>query len=468
MALSSAAYLFCFLPIGTAAYFLIPNLRGKNIFLIIFGLIFYAFGQIEGVILLLLSSAVNYAAGVLIARGWREKTVFIVDVVFDLLMLGVFKYFDFFVGGVAGLFGVKDFSAGLILPVGISFFTFREISYVADCRKNPQAASRSFFDVLLYISFFPQLTSGPIARFGDFERQLRERTHSAERAARGLRRLIVGLAKKLLVASLVGEIADAAFTAGALDFRLAWLGAAAYTLQIYFDFSGYSDMAIGLASVFGFDSPENFNYPYVSSSITEFWRRWHISLSSWFRDYVYIPLGGSRRGVNRTAANKAAVFLLCGLWHGASMTFVLWGAWHAAFSALESRFKYVDRLRSSKWGRGLSHVYALAAVCLGFVLFRADTLAQAGTVYAALFTGFSLSAETTLALQRITPTAWIAFAAGIAACTPLYPLAAKKLTNERAREVLSVASWPCSVLLLALCMLALAGGGFQPFIYFQF
>lgn len=293
------------------------------------------------------------------------KAAVVCAAVLNLALLGVCKYLGFLGEGMA-LIGVQLNLPAIVAPAGVSFFTFKGISYVVDACRRPENGSKNFFRVLFYISFLPEVMSGPLSRFESFEGQLSSRERSIERTAHGLRRFILGLAKKLLLSGGCAILVDAAFSAGeALDARMAWLGAIAYSLQLYFDFSGYSDMAVGLGAMLGFACPENFNYPYAATSITNFWRRWHITLSSWFRDYLYIPLGGSRRGKWRAAFNKAVVFVLCGLWHGANMTFVLWGAWHALLSALES-LKVLDvaRWRKTAVGRVISRVYTLLAVCL--------------------------------------------------------------------------------------------------------
>ena len=460
MALQSAAFLFFLFPLAFALDRLLgrspAGVRGRNVLLLVVSLVFYTFGQWQGLPLLLLSAALNYAAGAALAKRPGKKPVLVLALSADLLLLGVFKYLDFFAGSL-GLPGL-----GLTVPLGISFFTFKGMSYVIDIYRGSPAAKR-FSDALLYLAFFPQVTSGPITRFGGFAAQLEERTVTPERTARGLRRFIAGLGKKLLISGSVAPIANAAFALGGeLDVRMAWLGALAYSIQIYFDFSGYSDMAIGLGAVFGFDTPENFRYPYIAASVAEFWRRWHISLSQWFRDYLYIPLGGNRRGAAHKAVNTAIVFLLCGLWHGAAWTFLLWGAWHALFSALES-LKVIDCKRWSRTapGRALCHVYTLLVVCLGFVIFRAADLGEVLDIFRGLFTGFRLTAESTLALSRVSPASWCALAAGAAGSLPIAP----KLEG---RAAWTAASYVLAAALFLICLMAAAGGSFQPFIYAQF
>lgn len=462
MALHSAAFLFFLLPPAYLLYLLIPGIRGKNRYLIVVSLLFYACGQWQGVPWLLLSALTAWAAGRLLSGTAAKKPVLAAALGLNLLLLTGFKYLAFFAAALSGLLGRELPAPHPLLPVGISFFTFKSMAYIIDVYRGGCAGT--FSDMLLYISFFPQVTSGPISRFGQFTGQIEERSVDAGRAARGLRRFIVGLAKKTLIAETLLPVADGAFGLGSgLDFRAAWVGAAAYTLQLYFDFSGYSDMAIGLGAMFGFDTPENFRYPYISSSITEFWRRWHISLSSWFRDYLYIPLGGGRCSTARKCFNKAAVFFLCGLWHGANWTFVLWGVWHGALSALESALP-LKKLQRKLPGRIIGHVYTLLAVCLGFVVFRAPDIGEAGRCLAAMFTAGPTPAAT-LFLERLSPAVWCAFAAGVLGSTPVWPRLREKLPRK---SWLSAASYAGAAALFAVSLLSAAGSGFQPFIYGQF
>ena len=391
--------------------------------------------------------------------------------VINLALLGACKYLGFFGSGLA-LLGVELSLPEILAPAGVSFFTFKGISYVCDAARRPKEGTRSFFEALFYISFLPEVMS-PLSRFSAFRAQLARRERSWERTAWGARRFILGLGKKLLLSGAAAVIADAAFTAGdALTAPLAWLGAAAYSLQLYLDFSGYSDMAVGLGAMLGFACPENFNYPYAATSITDFWRRWHISLSLWFRDYLYIPLGGSRRGKWRTAANKAAVFVLCGLWHGANMTFVLWGAWHALLSALESlKALDVERWRKTAAGRALSRVYALLAVSLGFVMFRAPDVGSGFAYLGAMFTRWELPAAARLLLARSADGYTLALLAlGALISLPVLPALRRRLSSPEGalRPAADAAGYALSLALLVLCASAIASGGFAPFIYFQF
>ena len=457
MVFSSAIFLFVFLP----AVFLLDRLargvRLKNALLLAASLIFYAFGQPVYLPLLLVSVLLNYLCGLLAAGRYPRLGVGIA-VAGGIGMLAVYKYADFAIGTVNSLFGLSLPLTGIALPIGISFFTFQGLSYVIDVYRDRALVSRSFFKVLLYISYFPQLIAGPIVKYHDIEKEIDARHTTPQETALGIRRFICGLAKKLLLSNAMGQMADTVFAlpAGEIGMFAAWTGAVCYTLQIYFDFSGYSDMAIGMGHMFGFHFLENFNYPYASTTIKEFWRRWHISLSTWFRDYLYIPLGGNRKGRGRTWVNRFLVFFATGLWHGASWNFVLWGLWHGLFSVLEDcgalpvkRFK----------GRLTGRVYTLLVVVLGFTLFRADTLAQAGAMFAAMFTGVGLEwAGTAAVCARRTPVFLLTLAFALALSFPV---------SKRFQPKNDTVTFAGALVLLVLCMFNLSAGTFNPFIYFR-
>lgn len=388
MVFSSAISLFFFVPIVFLLDRRLSNVDAKNTWLLLASLVFYSFGQVYYLPLLLLSVALNYVCGRL-AAGKYAKLGVTLAVIGGIGLLAVFKYADFAIRTVNALCGLHLPLTGIALPIGISFFTFQGLSYVIDVYREPQTVSHSFKKVLLYIAFFPQLIAGPIVKYHDIEQEIDSRRTTSQETALGIRRFICGLSKKLLLSNALGQMADTVFAlpAGEIGMLAGWTGAICYTLQIYFDFSGYSDMAIGLGHMFGFHFRENFNYPYTATTIKEFWRRWHISLSGWFRDYLYIPLGGNRKGNARTWLNRFLVFFATGLWHGASWTFVLWGLWHGLFSVLEDCGAIpVDKLK----GKRIGQLYTLLVVVLGFTLFRADTLAQAGAMYAAMFSGIGL------------------------------------------------------------------------------
>ena len=467
MVFSSPIFLFVFLPAVYLVYRLLPGIRSRNGWLALASLAFYAFGQPEYTLLLLASVLVNYLFGLWLMAGKGKRLAMLGAAACNLLVLGAFKYLDFFLRTANQLAGLELPLTGIVLPIGISFYTFQGMSYVIDVYRDPRSGSRSLGKLILYISFFPQLIAGPIIKYHDVSLQIDQRRITPEGTLFGLRRFLTGLGKKLLLANTAGRVADAVFalTAAQLDARLAWLGAVSYTLQIYFDFSGYSDMAIGLGAMFGFTFRENFNLPYVSRSVKEFWRRWHISLSSWFRDYLYIPLGGSRRGKFRTGLNKFLVFFTTGLWHGANWTFVLWGLWHGLFSTLEDLGIVPKRLRDSVFG----HVYTILVVVLGFTLFRADSLGTAATMFVRMFTGFTPAPAHTLTLISLLDarTACVLILS-ILLAFGLPQRAARRLA-EGAGSALSQAGQARGyTLLFALCVLNLSKATFNPFIYFQF
>ena len=468
MVFSSAIFLFCFLPAVFLLYRLPFGRRWQNALLACASLVFYAFGNLHYVPLFLLSVLLNYATGLLLGgRLQRSKPLIALNIVLNLGILCVFKYTDFLIGNANALFGLTLKPVGLILPIGISFYTFQGLSYTIDVYRKPEEYSRSFLKLLLYISFFPQLIAGPIVRWGDIAAQIDERVCTPEKTSAGIRRFLVGLGKKLLLADTAAIAADAVFAASLPDARLAWLGGICYSLQIYFDFSGYSDMAIGMGRMFGFSLKENFLFPYTADSIRDFWRKWHISLSTWFREYLYIPLGGSRCSRARAALNRLIVFFCTGLWHGANWTFVLWGLGHGLLSSLEgSGIIPVERLQKSIPGRILCRVYTLLPVMLLFTLFRADTVAQGFTMIAAMFR-FQALPEGALLLAKLSSPAMCAVltAALVMALSPLGGRIHAFLTEEREKELVPDL---CCLLLMVLSVLSLAQSGFHPFIYFQF
>ncbi|NHM14314.1 MBOAT family O-acyltransferase [Xiamenia xianingshaonis] len=467
MVFSSLSFLCVFFPIVFALNLVLPSVRLKNALLLVASLLFYSFGEPVYVLLMVASSLVNFGAGVLLGTSARRKLVVGVAVVFNVGLLVAFKYADMIVGSLNALLGTSLPLPQVALPIGISFFTFQAMSYVIDVYRGEVEPQKSFFDVLLYISFFPQLIAGPIVKYHDIAREIRTRHASATDMACGLRRFCVGLAKKVLIANNMAVAVDYLYSVapGDLNALAAWTAVVAYMMQIYFDFSGYSDMAIGLGRMFGFHYKENFNYPYVATTLQDFWRRWHISLSTWFKEYLYIPLGGNRKGTARTMLNKLAVFFLCGLWHGASWTFVVWGLVHGAFLMLESVVP-VKRMP-----RALGHLYCLLVVCLAFVLFRADSIGQAGAIIVQMFAGWDFSdASMVIAMRQLSPVFLAALAASLVAALPVRDAAARALDRcgERARLCGIALSYVASIALLALCFLSLASGAYNPFIYFRF
>ena len=476
MVFSSVIFLCLFLPIVLGGYYLLPKREAKNLWLIAASLLFYAFSGLWYVLLLLFSVFCNYLAGLFVSG---RKGVLYVAVAVNLGVLGVFKYLTFLVRTVNQLPGVAIAVPSIVLPVGISFFTFQGLSYVIDVYRNERLKSTRFRDVLLYIALFPQLVAGPIVRYEDVADEIKGRRHTLEQLANGLRRFIIGLSKKLLIADVCGSVVTLIYSAerSVLDSRTAWLAAVCYLIQIYFDFSGYSDMAIGLGLCFGFHFKENFNYPYISSSIQEFWRRWHISLSTWFREYLYIPLGGNRKGKAKTYRNKLMVFFCTGLWHGANWTFIIWGLWHGFFIVAEDAAKKLFGL--GKHGKNrrnpvetvLKHLYTLLVVLIGFVIFRADNMGQAFSMIGAMFSGIRASAQTGLLLaQCLTPLTMFALLFGLVGSTPVLPMVCRKAEQQTGSVYvcLRVLSYVGALILLLVDILHLSAASYVPFIYFQF
>ena len=462
MAFSSAAFVFAFLPAVFLLHLVIRGRLARNVLLLLASLLFYSAGSLPHLPLLVGVTLLNYLAGLLFRKRLRiRKAVLAVTLCLNVAVLALFKYLGFFGGVIGDLTGLSLRLPALALPIGVSFFTFQGMSYAIDVYRDPDSGTTDFFELLLYISFFPQLIAGPIVQYHDVAPQLRRRAADVRQMAEGFRRFIVGLSKKLLLADVLGTAVDALYArTDLLDARTALLVGIAYCLQIYFDFSGYSDMAIGMGRMFGFRFPENFDHPYTGSSIREFWRRWHISLSMWFRNYVYVPLGGSRRGLARTCFNTFVVFLLTGLWHGAMWTFVLWGLWNGAWLILE-RTTPLKKVSHTLFG----HVYMLLIVMLGFILFRAESLTQAGRICRAL-ADFRFEREGTILLRGVLSAKVLAAGAvAVFLSTGLQRKLAEKLRRSSGCQA---AEYAASLLCLALCVLRIASVSFNPFIYFRF
>ena len=476
MVFSSAIFIFVFLPAVFILYRLIPSLKIKNLLLAAASIVFYAFGQLQYVPLFLASVLINYFSGLLLqGETSRRKAFLALAVVLNIGILCVFKYTDFVIRNLNGVFSLSLPYSGIVLPIGISFFTFQGLSYTIDVYRDRKSGTKDFLKLLLYISFFPQLIAGPIVKYHDIADQIDERRTTPEQSAYGVRRFITGLAKKLLIANAVGYIADYVFNIclpeGITDWPLMWLGGICYTLQIYFDFSGYSDMAIGMGRMFGFRFRENFNYPYASASLKEFWRRWHISLSSWFKEYLYIPLGGNRRGRLRTVFNKLLVFFCTGIWHGANWTFVFWGLCHGLLSSLEDLGVIpMERLGKSRLGRLTARAWTLLAVMLLFVVFRAESISQAFFMIGRMFCGGTSRYGLYLFRMLLSPAACAVILLGLLFAGRL-PLLIREGIEKRAlaqKSAFRAASVVIYLALYFLCILSLARGGFPPFIYFQF
>lgn len=472
MVFSSLVFLCIFLPVVFCLHTVILSVKAKNVLLIAASLLFYAYGEPLYVFLMIFSAWMNYLCALGMEKA-NPKAVLTAAVVLNIGILCVFKYTGFFVDTCNQVFHTSFAAPEISLPIGISFFTFQALSYVIDVYRGQVEVQKNFWKVLLFISFFPQLIAGPIVKYRDIAAEIDSRSVTLREAAPGMRRFIGGLAKKVLIANTMAVTADHVFGHGmdGINILSAWIGAAAYAMQIYFDFSGYSDMAIGLGQMFGFHFLENFEHPYASLSIREFWRRWHISLSSWFKEYVYIPLGGNRRGKVRTGINKLTVFFLTGLWHGANWTFVVWGLFHGAFSVAEETVR--GRKRPP---RVIGHIYTMLVVIVGFVIFRADTMSQALGMIGQMFAGFDFSAEAmSFARQQLTPLFLAGLTAAVVFCAPVRPWVLKLRNAAKREDALTAREnrvqallYGAAFVLLIWCIIRLSGGSYNPFIYFRF
>jgi alginate O-acetyltransferase complex protein AlgI len=467
MVFSSIIFLFFFLPTVLLVYYLTPvrMTRVRNMLLVVGSLLFYIWGEVFNVFLLLGMLAVNYFAGTRIGCSPNRKIWLIAGVTSNLLVLFFYKYLSW----VVSLLGLS-FAPKITLPLGISFFTFHAISYLVDIYRKEIAPARGILDFSCYFVMFPHLVAGPIVRFAHVASALQSRQGGVDMFYNGICRFTIGLAKKVLIANQVAVIADAAFAVPpeSLGTGAAWLGAVAYALQIYFDFSAYSDMAIGLAAMFGFQFHENFNYPYAADSMRDFWRRWHISLSSWLRDYLYIPLGGNRRGVFRSHFNLLLVFFCCGLWHGASWTFVLWGLYHGFFLVIE-------RMGFERWLNAKAnfsrHFYVVFVFINGWVLFRAETLSQAVAYWQNMFSFQTLELPVQIE-YKLSPMFWLAFFAGIVGASGI-PAKLWRKMEKLAVGKIQQAAFDSANLLFGisvgfLAIIFLLAGAFNPFLYFRF
>ena len=459
MVFSSIPFLYYFLPAVLAVYFLTPR-RWKNGVLLLASLVFYGWGEPKLLWLMVFTIAVFYLCGLAIGRSEKHKKLWLwVSAAVGIGLLGLFKYADFFLSSFNAVTGLSVPLLRLALPVGISFYTFQCLSYTIDVYRGKVPPQKNPISFGAYVALFPQLIAGPIVRYADVARELDSRTHSWEDVGLGLRRFIIGLAKKVILADNFALLAKLYRDSGSPSVAFAWMYAIAFTLNIYFDFSGYSDMAIGLGRIFGFHFPENFNYPYMSQSVTEFWRRWHISLGSWFRDYVYIPMGGNRVSRGRWVCNILTVWMLTGLWHGAAWNFVLWGLLFAALLLLEKALPGLQKLPGA-----LRQCGVLLVVILSFVLFNAGSLSQAGGDFAALFglAGLPLTtAETGYYLGSYMPLLMI----GFLGATPVVRNVARRMERNPLIQRLQPLLWAALALV---CTAYLVDGSFSPFLYFRF
>ena len=463
MLFSSIPFLFYFLPCVLLVYFLVPQ-KGRNAVLLAASLFFYGWGEPKFLLFMVFSIVQGYVFARLIERGRGKKLFLALSLAVSFALLAYCKYADFFLENFNAVTGLSLPLLKIALPIGISFYTFQIASYEIDVYRGDVAAQRNFIDFAAYVAMFPQLIAGPIVRYRDIAPQLKERTHSLEAAASGASRFAVGLAKKVLIANVLAQLISAYKASAEQTVLYAWLYAIAFTLQIYFDFSGYSDMAIGLGRIFGFTFPENFAYPYISKSITEFWRRWHISLGTWFRDYLYIPLGGSRCSRARHIFNILVVWMATGFWHGAAWNFIFWGLVYAVLLIAEKFFL----LPALKKGSVLPHVYVLLAVTLGFVLFDASSVSDALHWLGALFGVGAAPGLGTEAVYMLRSYGVVLALAALGA-TPLPARLLKRAQEAKPLAPVMAVAAPLSTLaLLALCTAFLVDGSFNPFLYFRF
>lgn len=467
MLFSSIPFLFYFLPCVLILYLIAPKCL-KNTVLLLSSLVFYAWGEPRYVIWMLLAITLGYIFGLLIERFKEKKRIsklfMILSVASSLAMLGYFKYVDFFIGNFNAITGLSVPLLKIALPIGISFYTFQILSYTVDVYRGNVAAQKNPIDLAAYVALFPQLIAGPIVRYSDVAEQLKSRTHTLEKTVLGARRFMIGLGKKILIANILGELCDTFRASDDKSVLFFWLYAVAYSLHIYFDFSGYSDMAIGLGKIFGFDFLENFNYPYISASITEFWRRWHMSLGSWFRDYVYIPLGGNRVSRLRHLFNIFVVWMLTGFWHGAAWNFIVWGLFFAVLLMVEKLWL----LKYLKKSRVLSHIYVAILIIISFVIFDASSMGQAFSYIGSMFGagGYPLVSTEFLYYFR---SYGVVLILGIIGATPL----PKKLWNRIAAtgigsNIMTFAEPIALSALLLCCSAYLVDGSYNPFLYFRF
>ncbi len=459
-------FVFLFLPIVCAIY-LLAKPRFQNAILLVASLLFYAWGEPTYLAVMLLTILVNWL-GALAIDKWRgfKFPIALLTVAIDLGFLVYFKYFNFIVENINALCGTRIDFLRVVMPIGISFYTFQALSYLVDVYRDEVKVQKNFYKMALYISFFPQLVAGPIVKYHDIAELIDNRVATFNKVAYGVKRFIIGLAKKMLIANTMGALADKIFNQPVVQFDCltAWIGAFAYSMQLFYDFSGYSDMAIGLGSIFGFKFLENFNYPYISKSITEFWRRWHISLSSWFREYLYIPLGGNRVPKWRNLINLFLVFLLTGIWHGASWVFVVWGLWHGFFIILEKLTGW-NKEKQSVVFRIFQHIYTIFVFVVGWVFFRSETLGYAVDY---LRNMFGLVAEHQIAYALPYYVNRIDIIAFVVASLCVTPLFKDILTIARERKILCAIVNVWLLLLFVFSAATIAASTYNPFIYFRF
>ncbi len=468
MLFSSMFFLWYFFPFVFILYRILDD-KYKNIFLLVASLFFYAWGEPKYIILMLVSISMNYTFGILVdyLHGSNRKIALGVCVIANISLLGYFKYYNFFVSNI-NLVGGNELIQfrDIILPIGISFYTFQALSYVIDLYRNQIFVQKNIFNLALYISFFPQLIAGPIIKYKDIDDQIVNRHVSVQKTAYGVKRFVYGLSKKVILANTFAAVVDKIYALSVYELStpLVWCAALLYSLQIYFDFSGYSDMAIGLGKMFGFDFMENFNYPYISKSIQDFWRRWHISLSTWFREYLYIPLGGNKKGSMRTYINLIIVFFATGLWHGASFNFIVWGLYNGVFLIVERLF--LGKLLKRNNYKLINHIYVILVIIVGWVFFRANDLYHAIDLLKIMFIGNSSDIYALSEFLNVKIVILLLF--GLVFCGPIQNYIPRLKTMLYYEQKAFVWEYVVQIQLMLICIMLLASSTYNPFIYFRF
>lgn len=463
MLFPSTTFLFLFLPILSLTYF-VSKKNWKNYILLVASIIFYSYGEFLFLPIMLLVIIINYLVTMMFEDCQKYKSYILYSAVFsNLFILTYFKYFDFIIANINALFSCNFSAHNIVMPIGISFYTFQAMSYLIDVYRCKVNAQKNLLKLALYICLFPQLIAGPIVRYADIEKQIDCRDEDFDTIVYGIKRFIIGLAKKVLIANILGKTADKAFglECEELSMCASWIGAIAYSFQLFYDFSGYSDMAIGLGAIFGFKFPENFNYPYIAKSVTDFWKRWHMTLGSWFKDYLYIPLGGNRLSINRTYVNLFIVFLATGIWHGASWNFVIWGLLHGICVIIE---RYTNcHKKIGKWTSVFQHIYTILIVIVGWVIFRADNILHAVNYLKCMF-GFNQNISHYTIFYFIDVIETVALMVAIICSMPTF----RKILDRQNNTYIYAAVNVCLVLIFILSLSAVAASTYNPFIYFRF
>lgn len=459
MVFSSISFIYYFLPLLLIFYFVFPS-KYKNIVLLIFSLLFYFLGEVKYIVILVLSCLINYFLGNLIYKNKFKKLFLLIGIIYNVFQLLIFKYTDFFIENINNIFGFDFSYMYIVMPIGISFFTFQALGYIIDIYNNKHAPSSNLINFMTYICLFPQLVAGPIVRYSTISHDLDNRVHNVSNFSLGIKRFVIGLSKKVLLANVLGEFIKMLVSDTLLS---SWLKPICFTLQIYFDFSGYSDMAIGLGLMFGFKFLENFNYPLIASSITDFWRRWHISLSSWFKDYIYIPLGGNRVSKIKWIRNIFIVWFLTGFWHGASWNFILWGLYFGVILVIEKMVlkKYLDKTVVFKY------FYSIFIIVIGFLIFSSNSTYEIIVSLKNMFFINDLPLYDTETLYFF-KSYLIVIVISIVFATPLIKNIINKINNTRFKNIINIFEPICYMLLLVLCTAFLIDESFNPFLYFRF